>query len=243
MMRLIKAVKGLMLALLNMRVVDLRSFQSKRIAIVGPASSAFNTGKGSYIDGFDLVVRINKSAMTVDSAKHENDIGRRTDVLFHCFVENLQSGGGPLDFDLYDRLGIRYVINPRNEWTGLRNSFNFYKKYLRQAKTYLLPRSLYVRIRQPLGGYRPTTGYSALCALMESEFTELYITGFTFFKTAYGVGYRDEMKESKQALSFIKGAGWHNPEYEFQEFKRLLQKNAHKKVITDQELTNILATN
>ena len=51
MTRLIKALKGLSLALLNIRVIDLGTFQSKRIAIVGPASSAFNTGKGSYIDG------------------------------------------------------------------------------------------------------------------------------------------------------------------------------------------------
>jgi hypothetical protein len=242
MKKLVHAFRGLLLALGNIRVFSLDRFAGKRIAVVGPASSAFNTGKGAYIDGFDLVVRVNKSVLTIEAGKHAADIGTRTDVLFHCFLENMHSGGGPLDFALYRRQGITDVINPRNEWTGLRNSFNFYKKYLAAQRTYVLSRKLYHDINQSLGGHRPTTGYSALCTLLESDFSELYITGFTFFKTAYGDGYRDDMKQAQQARDFMQGVGLHNPDKEYEAFKKRLARHAGKNVQIDAELRTILST-
>jgi len=243
MKKLLYALQGFLLALGNIRVFSLDRFAGKRIAVVGPASSAFQTGKGAYIDSFDLVIRINKSALTVDAGKHPTDIGSRTDILFHCFLENLHSGGGPLDFAMYERQGIRFVINPRYEWSGVRNSFNFYKRYRTAQPTYLLSRKLFGKINRSLGGYRPTTGYSALYALLESDFAELYITGFTFFKTAYGDGYRDDMKGANQARAFMEGVGLHNPDAEFGEFKKLLAKHPGKNIRMDDELRNIVAAN
>jgi len=241
--KLLNAAKGLGLGLTHIKVFNLDYFRSKRIAIVGPANSAFNTGRGTYIDDFDVVVRMNKSPMTVAEGTSVADIGRRTDVLFHCFHESPHGGGGPLDFELYRRLGIKYVINPRNEWSGLRNSYNYYKKYVSATNTYVLPRSLYVKISESVSTYRPTTGYSALYSILETNFSELYITGFTFFKTAYGSGYRDVMKEAHQAQSFIKQVGLHNPDAELQGFKKILEKNKTKNVVTDAVLKNILENN
>ncbi len=234
------AVRGLGLAFSGIKVFDLNVLRSRRVAIIGPASSAFNTGKGGFIDNFDIVIRVNKSALTVDSSRHSGDIGTRTDILFHCFLENMYSGGGPLDFGMYERQGIKYVVNPRNEWSGLRSSFNFYKKYLSPTVTYVLPRKLYSEISNAMGGYRPTTGFSALFAALESQFSELYIAGFTFFKTAYGTGYRDEMKEANQARDFMKQVGLHNPDVELDEFKKLLRRHATKNIHLDQELQTIV---
>ncbi|MBT1688327.1 glycosyltransferase family 29 protein [Dawidia soli] len=242
MKKLLNVVRGLMLAITHIKVFPQDRFRGKRIAIVGPASSAFKTGNGAYIDGFDIVVRVNKSALTVDAGKHAADIGERTDVLFHCFLENMHSGGGKLDFDMYSRQGIQAVINPRYEWTGLRNSFNFYKKYLMPQRTYVLSRKLYKDIGRSLGQYRPTTGYSALCALLESDFSELYITGFTFFKTAYGDGYRDDMQQAQQARDFMISVGLHNPDKEYEEFKKRLARHAGKDVRMDAELRAIMST-
>jgi hypothetical protein len=101
---------------------------------------------------------------------------------------------------------------------------------------------VYTRISNSVGTYRPTTGYSALYSILETDFSELYITGFTFFKTAYGSGYRDVMKEAHQAQSFIKQVGLHNPEVELQGFKKALETNKSKKVVTDPVLTSILET-
>lgn len=238
-----KALAGLIIMGRKVKKFDPSIFDGKRIAIVGPANSAYNTGKGDYIDSFDYVIRINKSPKLLVDGKMKHDIGSKTDILFHCFFENDHSGGGPLDIPLYDRLGIKYVVNPLSDFFGLRITFNFYKKYLLPKTVYLLDSSYYKQLRQYFGHMRPTTGFFALNTILKSDFSEFYITGFTFFKTAYVDGYRDSMKELAQTQKHIAEAKIHDPEIEFNQFKRLLAENAHKKVLMDPTLARILETN
>ena len=215
-------------------------FKGKRIAIVGPAGSAYNTGKGSYIDTFDYVIRINKAPHFLKEGKSREDIGSKTDILFHSFFENDHSGGGTLDLDLYDRLGIKYIINPIPTYFGLRVIFNFYKKYLLSRTVYTLPTKPYKKLEGRLKPFQPTTGFCALNAALQSDFAELFITGFTFFKTSYIDGYRDQMKESEKARKYISEMRLHNPDLEFSEFKRLLNKNIHKTILLDETLQGII---
>lgn len=241
--KIIKAAWGLLLLIVYVRKFDKEKFSNKRIAIIGPAGSTIGTGNGGYIDDFDLIIRINKSVLLIDSNNHENDIGKRTDVLFHSFYENNYSGGGPLNFEVYNRQGIKYVINPDGSFKGLRNSFNFYKKYIAREYTFILPRNIDRDIKVLLQGHKPTTGFSALYYLITSNFSELYIAGFTFFKTAYLPGYRDEMREANKVNQYIKQAGLHDPDREYYVFKQLLIENKNKKILLDDELSNIIKHN
>src|SRR5687767_2183282 len=110
MVKLYKFIYGLLLTLLYLRKLPLSYFKNKRVVIVGPASSAFQTGKGDFINAFDVIVRVNKSAGVVHHGKFSGDIGTRTDVLFHSFFENMESGGGPLDLKMFDKQGIQYLV-------------------------------------------------------------------------------------------------------------------------------------
>jgi hypothetical protein len=92
--KLINAAKGLGLGLKNIKVFDLSYFHSKRIAIVGPANSAFNTNKGSYIDGFDIVVRMNKSPMTIAEEAVLLTLGVRQTCCFIVSMKALMGAGG-----------------------------------------------------------------------------------------------------------------------------------------------------
>jgi hypothetical protein len=66
----VRFILGFFLYLLNRRTLDLHSLlRGKRVAIIGAANSAFHTGKGSYIDGFDVVVRINKATLLLKESK------------------------------------------------------------------------------------------------------------------------------------------------------------------------------
>ncbi len=234
-------VAGLFVFIICHRKLNFNSLvKGKRIAIVGAANSAYQTGKGSFIDGFDFVIRVNKAPYVVQSGKWKDDIGSKTDLLFHSFFENQESGGGPLNLELYGNLGIKYLINPICNFTGYRLTFNFYKKYLINKRTYSLPSKWFKGIEQTLGTFRPTIGFCALNAALQSDFSELYITGFTFFKTAFGEGYRDQMKESHQVLTFIKEAGLHNPDLEFSAFLKLLRANEEKEIAMDDTLKNII---
>ena len=234
-------IYGLVLFVLYARRLNFNNLvKGKRIAIVGAANSAYNTEKGAFIDGFDYVIRINKAPYVVKEDKWQKDIGSRTDVLFHSFFENESSGGGPLNLPLYDSLGIKYLINPISSYAGYRVSFNFYKKYLRRRVTYLMPHKWYKEIETALGQFRPTIGFCALNAVVQADFSELYITGFTFFKTAFGEGYRDHMKESTQVRKYLQEAGLHNPDMEFVQFLKLLNSTTDKKIMLDDTLQSII---
>lgn len=235
---------GLVLFFRYKSTIDLQKLlKGKRVAIVGAANSAYNSGKGSYIDNFDVVIRVNKAPLTLKDGKWKNDIGSKTDILFHSFFENEQSGGGPLDIELYDALGIQYLINPIAVYGGFRVTFNFYKKYLLPRTVYALQRSVYRQMERKLKEFKPTIGFCALHSVLEAEFSELYITGFTFFKTAFGDGYRNDMKEATQVQQYIKKAGLHDPDLEFNIFLEELQTNKSKNIILDDTLKSIVETN
>lgn len=222
------------------KAFPLEALKGKRIALVGPAPSAIGTNLGEYIDEYDLVVRTNKAPFQVSEGVNKEHIGTRLDLLFHSFVENNRTGGGPLDFELYQKLNIRYVVNPIPTSFGTRKVYNFYKKYLRGHATYTAPKEPYEDIIEQFGTYRPSTGFGGLIMLLAADFEELYITGFTFFKTAYADGYRDHFKEKKDLDKLLKDENQHNADIEYKQFQDLLKKNAHKKIFVDKELQAIL---
>lgn len=242
MQRVIRAVGGLLMMPFFLKQFDPRKvFKGKRIAIVGPADSAFDVAKGSYIDGFDYIIRINKAVIKWDKSKQDY-LGSRTDILYHSFFENDLSGGGELNFDLFNENNIEYVVNPRNDFNGKRLIFNFYKKYLQRQNTYLLSEDLYRKMMIPFGKLHPTIGYAALFSALNSSFAELFITGFTFFKTPYSEGYRDHLVDMKKNQAHIKEQGIHDPELEFQEFIKMLKINTKGRVLLDKQLKSIVAS-
>lgn len=239
--RFLRGIWGLLLYVRYTREFDDAIFDNKRVAIVGPANSAYNTNRGSYIDSFDYVIRVNKAPFLVRDGKFKMDIGSKTDVLVHSFFENEFSGGGPLDFQLYDRLGVRYVINPIPTMFGKRATFNFYKKYFLRRTVYFLSPAAFDMVRPRFGRYRPTTGFCALMMVMNSSFSELLITGFTFFKTPYGDGYRDALRDVATNRKYIADSNMHNPDIEYEVFKVLLEQNRNKNIRVDKDLRMILA--
>jgi hypothetical protein len=214
--------------------------KGKKVAIIGAANSAYNTGAGNYIDDFDFVIRVNKAPHLLKDKKWSIDIGVKADILFHSFYENDKSGGGTLDLKLYDELQIKYIINPIPSFKGRRVTFNFYKKYLAKKTVFHLKGNSYYETLRELKGFEPTIGFCALKEALSSEFTQLYISGFTFFKTAFGEGYRDQMKEAHEVQKYLKDAGLHNPDLEFRYFLKLLAENKHKTIAMDDTLMGII---
>lgn len=221
--------------------MDLSVLKNKRIAIVGPADSAYNTGLGDYIDSFDFVVRVNRSPHLVNTGLHAKDIGTKTDLLFHSFFENDESGGGVLDLKMYNKQGLKFLINPRNSLLGYQNTLVFYRKYLKSISVYTLSKSLHRQITEAFGEARPTIGFMALITLLNADFSELYITGFTFYRTDFGPGYRDHIKNKEDAKIFIKNMGIHEIEKEYSVFKKKIDSVSNvKKIIFDKVLNSIL---
>lgn len=242
-MRIRNTLHGLALMATNTKVFyPNRHFKNKRVAVIGAADSAFEEENGEYLNNFDFIVRVNKAPHSLTPDKHKF-IGSRTDVLFHSFFESFKDGGGgPIDWELYREQGIRFVINPHSNPKGLRDHLNFYKRNLNSKTTFLLPPSLYKDLKNSFGDLVPTVGFSSLYAVLSAQCQEVYITGFTFFKTPYADDYRDDLKDVKKNDSFMKKQGFHNPDLELREFiKKLQQVKKMTKVKMDPALNDIMA--
>ena len=215
-------------------------FKGKRVAVIGPADSAYEKENGKYIDEFDYIIRINKAAQSWTKEKSKY-IGVRTDILYHSFFENNESGGGKLDLNLFKKLGINYVINPRTNFQAYRRTYNFYTKYRKEFPVYHLPNSYYKKMIIPFGNLRPTVGFTALYSVLNSGCDTVFITGFTFFKTPYADGYRDNLKGIEKNMEHIQEQGIHNIELEYDLFKEYVKATNCRHLILDEKLNNILA--
>ena len=63
--------------------------KDKRVAIVGPAKSVTFQKNGSFIDDFDIVVRICNTEGSLDLSRHNEYIGTKTDVLYNVMDSHI----------------------------------------------------------------------------------------------------------------------------------------------------------
>lgn len=224
---------GVLLFLKNVRIFPVKKiFKNKRVVVIGAADSIRNQKLKSYIEDSDYVIRLNKAVVTW-TEEMDPFVGRRTDILFHGFVENFdRGGGGTLDIPLFRKFGVKYLVQPRFDLVGIRNMINFYKKYAASnVKTYLINYRLYKINKTAFGEHHPTKGYNALSTVLKSNCKEVTLIGFTFFKTPYANGYRDNIKDVESNLKHIENQGLHNAEKEFKNFCQLVKENHLNKTI------------
>lgn len=222
---------------ITLKKFDLNDFKNKRIAIIGPANSAIENELGSYIDGFDIVVRINKSIDVVD--KYAKFIGNKTTVLFHGLDETPKTGCGSIETTKWKKKGVKKVYYPLNIDKFYLNLTNYFKKNSALLPISQIDKALYDEISYKLDNFIPTTGFAAIYILLSSNFKELYISGFTFFKTNHLSGYREDLKDNSEAILLMKQYGNHDPEREFELFKKMI-KNNKRNIKLDTKLLELL---
>lgn len=201
-------------------------FKNKRVAIVGGADSVLKEKLGAYIDGFDVVVRINKGVEII--ATQFEFVGKKTDVLFHSFHEIPPNmGGSPITPELWHERNVKillFALNYEYGWNILNLFLLFLKNTKRKFKFSQLPKDLYLKnvaIVQPTG---PTTGFTAINTVFNCQPKELYITGITFFKTPHNSEYRNVSDDFLQKT--LSENNNHDAEAEYRHVKNLYLQNA-----------------
>lgn len=238
--KLVKTSAGLCRMLGNLKIFNSEAeFQNKRVVIIGAADSVYKQENGNYIDQFDIVIRVNKAVHNLNPSNY-SFVGSRTTHLFHSFYENDFSGGGEIDWELFDKVGVQKVINPNRNTKGLIAHLNYYKRNKESRETYIISTKNYNKISNKLDNAIPTIGFSTLMLLLNTECAELFITGFTFFKTPYVKGYRDELLNMDINREHIENQGIHDTELEFEIFKKSLTTAKPKKITFDADLKKII---
>ncbi|MGY8810602.1 MAG: hypothetical protein ACKVK5_06165 [Pseudomonadales bacterium] len=217
---------------------DDSTYQDKRVIVVGPANSSEHYLPGSDIDQFDLIIRINKSPSIVSANKSK--IGSRTDILYHCCDESPSHGGGPILVKALAAQKNKFILFTYHDPSVVANAYKIAFKHP-NINLYTTRKSLYTDLRKSYLGKMPTTGLQALNHIISTDFKELHITGFTFFKTPYASGYRDSHKSAESASALAKSTGNHDPDDELRIFIKLLSENQNKKIYMDDALMDIVA--
>lgn len=202
---------------------DSNWFKDKRVAIVGGADSVLKEKLGEYIDGFDIVVRINKGVEIIES-QYEY-AGKKTDVLFHSFCEAPSHlGGTPITPELWKVHNVKKILYARTYRLGRNNCLDFLtflNNSKRKIKFSQLPDDLYLKnlaAVQP-NGNEATVGFSAINTVISCQPKELYITGITFFKTPHNTAYRSISEEVMD--NAMKVEKHHDVDAEYQYVKKL----------------------
>lgn len=218
-------------------VFDDEIYLGKRVIVVGPAASSLSYLPGAEIDKFDLVVRINKSPTVL--AGKEAQLGSRTDILYHCCYEDPVNGGGKIDPDLLLQQGVQTVVYTYAENSYQHHFFRCLWKYPSLCFS-VTSADRYKELKGVFGNRVPTTGLQALMHIMQTQFAELHVTGFTFFHTAYAPGYRSGYETADKGRALAENSGNHDASLELQTFANAYARFHKEKNITlDPELAQL----
>tara|TARA_R100001509_G_scaffold126178_1_gene79640 strand:+ start:780 stop:1430 length:651 start_codon:yes stop_codon:yes gene_type:complete len=147
---------------------DLYKFcEGKKIIIVGNSSRILQANYGRIIDGYEVIVRINRGYQRGHDLYREN-IGSKTHILslgiksFH-FASQVVAGNA-----------VDYILSPiiYSDRLSYPNSFNVTKEE-------------YNHLREGLGGHKPSTGIATFNFFNKlGGFERLDLIGFDFFESS-----------------------------------------------------------
>jgi hypothetical protein len=161
--------------------------KGKNVILVGPANTLVGAKQGKFIDSFDVIVRLNKS-YRVDPDMYE-DLGSRTDVLYNCMYPSDSAGGGVaiLDMPFIQAQEYKYIVCSYPMVPAQVMAFRMRNR--QQTPFTAINRGLHQEVAAGCKG-KPNTGTVTIFDLISRPVKSLYVTGVTFFRTAYHEGYR-----------------------------------------------------
>jgi len=204
----------------------------KTVAIVGPAKSISGLNNGNMIDKYDTVVRLNYAKIEKPS-----DSGKRTDIIYY---------DGSFHDHKNQELKFLVCSYPETEWffeSRCRNNINYYKNLYKHR---IVSSHLYKNLKKsldPKNKIRPNTGLIAILDVLLYNPKKVFITGIDFYRTSYLKTHPDYGQKS---LEFIKkqfsegdSGDYHDPDKQYQLFKKLYLKNRDK-LLLDEFMSNII---
>lgn len=195
-------------------------FIDKTVVVIGPGEGPTEELEAA-VRSADICVLINKgyrSGHFLSLAKIAKEL-----ILFHCLYEDEERGGGVLDEIILAELNVSQIIYPLSEEKLHHHYLNASRKLRKEIKIISIKKSWYEKITHQLDGYRPNTGFATLALLAQSGCKNLYIHGFTFYRTAYQYHYRNNLPKIPDAIRVIESGGNHNPDKDFLLFKELIR--------------------
>lgn len=205
----------------------------KTVALVGPADTLKGKGMGSFIDGHDVVVRINH-ALPLPKVL-QADVGSRTDILYHNLNPKKQRFRKK-DVVKMREDGVKWVVSthPYVKPRYRRRMRRFRKVSGRLLRLRAVPLSVKRRVRPHVGS--ANGGLIAIVDLLRYPIKRLYVTGFSFYET----GYMNYPNYHDHHDRFIKSALSHHNQRRHKTYVAKLVKR-ERRLVVDPFIERILA--
>lgn len=214
--------------------------KGKKVVLVGPSWHTKHTNQKDLIESYDIVIRINNGFII--SEKKQIDIGRRTDVLY-CSLGDYFFTKDILSRKKIENSNIKWIIGTGHHKSGFLKPV--FSKIDKKIQKRMVSSSKFKNVVSKIGTKKKiTSGMVTIFDLLEYEFIELYITGFTFYNIFFSEKrkkyyYKDYMENYLSKASNVYAA--HDNKKEFYFFKNLC--NEDKRIICDDILKKIMEEN
>tara|TARA_B100000424_G_scaffold271414_1_gene274018 strand:+ start:2720 stop:3451 length:732 start_codon:yes stop_codon:yes gene_type:complete len=223
--------------------IDLKEFlDNKSVVIIGPASCVLKNKNGSFIDSFDVVVRVNRGVEPTDT--YPEYIGQRCDLLYNCLYEH-PDNGGIIDLKYFSKKGVKSIIyHPKVSFQGVATNSppdGMAKGALNKIQnskysSHMIDYQFYNSISKQTK-CRPNTGYIAIHHLLSYNIKTLFITGYTFYMDKFMSGYKDHVDKDEFNDKCFHSKR-HNQKNLFNHLKECRQKDS--RIQCDKYLSRIL---
>jgi hypothetical protein len=181
-------------------------------------------GKGSWIDSFDMVVRINHAIPIV----FPEDYGSRIDILYHIMSHRGKNGK-----TLVSRGEILTWKDTGLKWLVVRQSATSERvRHISPLINAIIPWScIHHRfsdsVKQSVREKAPNTGIMAIVHLLNAQVASLTITGFDLYASGVYQDYGD-LKAGEDAIEV--NNRWHSIDAQKEYLRKIISRESRVKI-------------
>lgn len=216
--------------------------KNKKIIYVGPSPHLRGQGMGSFIDSFDLVIRINQ-AFEIPESDWE-DYGSRTDILMNCLnINKIKALGNNVDF----ARSLKYIVCPMVSMWDIKRAEDFLN--LVGTPWHNVSDGYLFKVFKEVGT-TCNTGLMGIITLLNYDIKQLHVTGMTFFNmNKFGKIYYDKYHDEAVKNNNFKNTltkepslrdlriDIHQQEPQIEYFRRMVKQHYGKTLTLDEYLT------
>ena len=206
----------------------------KQVIIVGPAGYLLSQRKGKWIDGHEVVIRINHAL----PIKFPQDYGSRTDVLYHILsrrnaIKTKKTPLGEQEILLWKK-NIKWLVCRHS---NLSTRMHVMAPLINSAFPWTcMNYTFYKGLKREIGEKSPNTGITAIMHALQAKVKTLTVVGFDLYESGVYPGYGDAVDNDDARKT---NDQWHSSTAQREYLSKVIKRD--NRLIIDDTLKGVLS--
>ena len=164
--------------------------KDKSVIVIGPSPYLQGLNRGSQIDDYDVVVRLNKGWNVQKDL--QNDYGKKTTIRYHCMMEH-ESNGGKYEIEAMKNYGVEWLASqfPYNLDYFHNDNKKFRDINNNQINFHVPADLLYYLNLHEMMQTRGNVATAALFDLVNYDIKKLHLSGISFYRDGWVGDYKE----------------------------------------------------